>query len=193
MRIGDVLFFAANLRFADLNLGDSTSLVEAFKARVEGFYLSPARKLVDGDDAFAAGVICVALIDFIARYSSGKDMVRDRFTSWLEDNIAEFKDKDPLKPSGTLAGRFYEDFRNGLVHEGRIKNLGQFSKSFPELLLLIDEGMICNPGELIQKTTEAVNRYLDLVIKDRSQFEKLQRRLKTDFEAEIKASAAPGT
>jgi hypothetical protein len=187
MRIGDVLFFAPNHRFADLNFGDSTSLIEAFKARVEGFYIGPARKLVDADDAFAAGVICVALIDFIARYSSGKQEVGARFTSWLEDNIAEFKEKDPLDPSRSLGRRFYDDFRNGLVHEGRIKNLGQFSKDFPELYHLIDGGMVVNPAHLIQRTGEAVSRYCERLRKEVPEFEKLSLRLRQDFQAEINA------
>jgi hypothetical protein len=186
MRIGEVLYFAPNHRFADLNFRDSTSIVDAFKARVEGFYLGPARKLVDVNDAFAGGVICVALIDFIARYSSGSRKVKERFTWWLEANIAEFKAKVSLKAQ-TLGSRFYEDFRNGLVHEGRIKNLGQFSKDFRELLHLIDGGMIVNPTQLIQKTGEGVSRYCELVRKDKSQFEKLKRRLEIDFQAEIKA------
>lgn len=186
MRIRDILFFAPNHRFADLSFENSTNMIEAFKARVEGFYLKPARKLVDEDDTFPGGVICVALIDFIARYSSGNRKVGQRFASWLEDNIAEFKGKDPLKPR-TLGSRFYEDFRNGLVHEGRIKNLGQFSKDFPELLHLIDGGMIVNPTQLIQRTGEGVSRYCDLVRKDKSEFRMLKRRLEIDFQAEIKA------
>lgn len=201
MRIGDVLFFAPNHRFADLNLGDSTSLIKAFKARVEGFYLVPARKLLEADDAFAAGVICVTLIDFIARYSSGgKEAVGARFTSWLKDNIAEFKDPDPLKPLRTLAGRFYDDFRNGLVHEGRIKNLGQFSTDLREphdfparLLALIDGGMIVNPALLIGKTDEAITRYFESVLKDVSEFEKLKRQLEVDFQAEIGVCVIPRT
>ena len=60
MRIAEIHFFAPNHRFATLNLEDSTNMIEAFKARVEGFYLSPARKLIDTDDAFAGGVICTA-------------------------------------------------------------------------------------------------------------------------------------
>jgi hypothetical protein len=185
MRIRDILFFAPNHKFADLSFENPTNLIEAFEARVAGFYLKPAQKLVREDDAFARGLICVALIDFIARYSSGSRKVRERFTSWLEDSIVEFKGKDPLKAQ-TLGSRFYEDFRNGLVHEGRIKNLGQFSCDFDTLLHLIDGGMVVNPTLLIQKTDEGISRYCELVRNDESEFKRLKRQLEIDFREEMK-------
>jgi hypothetical protein len=43
--------------------------------------------------------------------------VGDRIKYWLASEISEFDQK--------LAELFYDHFRNGLVHEGHIKNGGQ--------------------------------------------------------------------
>ena len=66
MRIRDALYFAPDIKFADLASADTVGLVEAFRARVSGFYLSPASRLLDANDLFAAGLICCAAVEFIA-------------------------------------------------------------------------------------------------------------------------------
>ncbi len=71
MRVGDVLFFSPRFRFADLDFDDQAKLVEAFRDRAFGFYLTPAFKLLQQRDAFAGGLVCCSAIDFLAKYAIG--------------------------------------------------------------------------------------------------------------------------
>jgi hypothetical protein len=66
MRIGDVLYFSPRFRFIDLDPGEAAGFVGALKDRLKGFYLDPAARLLDSGDAFAAGLLCCADVDFIA-------------------------------------------------------------------------------------------------------------------------------
>ncbi len=67
MKIGEMLYFSPKYKFSDLKWDDKKTLIEAFKDRVRGFYLEPARQLNDAKKGFATGVLCVTTIDFLAR------------------------------------------------------------------------------------------------------------------------------
>lgn len=67
MKIGDILYFSQKYKFTDLKWDDKDNLLKAFQDRVEGFYMEPTRKLNEGKKAFAAGVLCVAAIDFLGK------------------------------------------------------------------------------------------------------------------------------
>ena len=66
MRIGDALWFSPRFRFADMNFDDKTMLIQAFRDRVDGFFLQPAGRSIAAKDAFAGGLVCCAAIEFIA-------------------------------------------------------------------------------------------------------------------------------
>jgi hypothetical protein len=154
VRIRDILYFSPKYKFIDLKWDDKDNLLKAFQDRVEGFYIEPTRKLNEEKKAFAAGVLCVATIDSLARIETGLDKVGDRFEYWVKNNIEQFNRPNPDKPSQTLAYRFYDEFRNGLVHEGRIKNAGQFSHDRNELVNTVEVNgaesvMIVNPDCLL--------------------------------------------
>jgi len=127
MKIGDILYFSPKYRFDQINWNDEEELIEAFRDRVEGFYLNPARVLNEHKYAFGSGILCVTTIDFLARITNNSERVGHRIKRWLTENMPKYFDE-------TLAQRFHEEFRNGLVHEGRIKNCGQFSYDVDELV-----------------------------------------------------------
>jgi hypothetical protein len=170
MRVGDILYFSPNYKFSVLNWDDKKILIDAFKDRVKGFYIKPAEKLNDDKNGFAAGVLCVTTIDFLARITIGADNVGERIERWLRKCITEFNQKDPDNRSRTLARRFYEEFRNGLVHEGRIKNCGQFSDNYSELIHMEDKIMVINPVLLLEETKTSFETYMDNVENDTSLF-----------------------
>ena len=161
-------------------------MIDAFKDRVRGFYLEPAGKLNDAKNGFAAGVLCITTIDFLARIETGLlNGVGERFEKWLKDNIKEFDIQDPDRPSQTLAHRFYDEFRNGLVHEGRIKNAGQFSYEFDELVKVIDSVMIVNPEKLLEAIKKSFNRYMEVVEKEKFAFQAFKCALIRDFRRDV--------
>jgi len=45
MKIGDNLYFSHEYKFTQLDWDNKKELIEAFKDRVKGFYLNPAKKL----------------------------------------------------------------------------------------------------------------------------------------------------
>ena len=181
MRIGDILYFSPEYKFTDLNWDNRGDLTTAFKDRVYGFYLKPAEELGKNNYAFATGVICVTVIDFIARITLG----RDHFKQWLMLNIQQFKDSDPDNSTRKLADRFYCEFRNGLVHEGRIKNCGQFSYKIEELVSVVDGVMIVNPALLLSNIEQAFKKYIQKIQEDQTTFQSFKTALERDFQKDV--------
>lgn len=174
MRIGDLLYFSPRFRFSDLDVGDAGKLTEAFRDRLMGFYLQPASRLLETGDAFAAGLLCCAAVDFVALCSGDKPAV------WLCENIPDFGD------DRKLAERFWIWFRHGLVHEGRIKAFGQFSLDFPKLLKVVGPALVVNPRLLVDAVCESFERYFQQL--DQPQSCRLVQRLQRYFRAEIAAA-----
>lgn len=186
MRIGDILYFSPKYRFIDLRWHETENLLDAFADRVQGFYLCPARQLAEHRYAFACGVICVAAIDFIARLVTGeKNSVRARIEKWLSNNIPAFGEPDPDNINQTRARRFYEDFRNKLIHEGRIGNLGQFSLDTKDMVSFVDDAMIVNPEYLLCQLENSFNSYLQQLSQKPEIFEMFRQTLQDDFAKEI--------
>jgi hypothetical protein len=181
MRVGDILYFSPEYKFSVLNWDDKKILIDAFKDRVKGFYIEPAKKLNDDKNGFAAGVLCVTTIDFLARITIESDEVRKRIEQWLRKYINEFNQEVPDNRSRTLARRFYEEFRNGLVHEGRIKNCGQFSDDYSELIHMEDRIMVINSVFLLKAIKKSFETYMDNVENDTSLFHQFKCALIRDF------------
>jgi len=165
MRVGDILYFSPERKFVDLKWDDKKNLISAFIDRVNGFYLEPAEKLNEYKKGFATGVLCATTTDFLARIAI--DDVEKRIAKWLDNNIEEFREADPGNSKKTPADRFYEDFRCGLVHEGRIKEAGQFSYHFKKKLVKVEEGIIIvNPGLLLKAIKKQFRKYMSQVERD---------------------------
>ena len=175
MRIGDVLYFSPNYRFSDLDFDKPEAIAKAFQDRVEGFYFKPAARLIETKDAFAAGLITCAGIEFIGT-AWGKQDPKD----WLESHLQGFAvDK-------SLANPFWQNFRHGLAHEGRIKSFGQFSLESPEMLEKVGHALIVNPKLLLNAIMEAFQKQCTTISRNRSKV--LAENLRRHFEAELKAA-----
>lgn len=179
MRAKDKLHFSPDCIFGELSFEDKEKLIDCFRDRVYGFYLNPAKLLNKKKFGFGCGLLCVATIDSLARISSPSKKDGLRFQNWLKNNIDEFKKKD-------FAKRFYEDFRCGLVHEGRIKNPGEFSYESKEILISDDEVILINPSLLLRKIEEAFEKYLSNLKEDSNVFNRFRDKLKEDFLEEVK-------
>jgi hypothetical protein len=142
---------------------------------VEGFYLQPAARSLERNDAFAGGLVCCAAVEFIARVPSNRHP-----SDWLKTNIADFRTDEKL------AGRFWEDFRDGLAHEGRVKSFGQFSLELPQMLTPIGSLLIVNPRLLLVAVQTAFQRYCEQMHDKQAAF--LATRLRRYFDAEVKSA-----
>ena len=158
------LHYTSEHTFAELKEaldgGDKERVIQMFEQRVKELYLEPARLLIKCakrrrnyiGSLFSAGLICVSTIDFLGRYYMGcqERNVESRFICWLLSYM-----RPPF--NGYLAKKFmilYKDFRNGLVHECRIKNGGEFSLNIDNLFVLKEvdnrKYLVVNPEVLLK-------------------------------------------
>ena len=184
MRINDVLLFAPGIRFDQVDLqGDA--LPAQYQQRMAGFYIEPAVVCADHGHAFAAGTLLVACIDGMARLRYCDAVVRHRFIKLAQEELRSFR-------TSALATRFYEDFRNGLVHEGRVKNGGQFSLEVDETVRELQGLLLINPALLAVEVCEALHRYIALFATDQARRQALAGGLSRDHARDfIVATAAP--
>lgn len=175
MRIGDFLYFSPHYRFSDLDFDKPDVVANAFQDRVEGFYFQPAGRLVESEDGFAAGLVICAGIEFIAT-AWRKQKPED----WLKSNLQVFAvDK-------FLANQFWQNFRHGLAHEGRIKSFGQFSLALRETVVKYSGTLIVNPKLLLNGANEAFRRQCAGASPEERKL--LSQNLRRHFDAEVKAA-----
>jgi hypothetical protein len=185
VKVGDELFFSPKFKFKDLDWENSDQLIAAFENRVVGWYLLPASRFRDNNDGFACGVICVTAIDFLARVQSGDDNTVNRIVNWLSSEIPEFGQTCPHCGS-SFAYLFYSNFRNGLVHEGRIKKLGQFTfDNIPGVVVVNDGVMLVNVVLLLSNINRAFSRYISLLKINKGALSQFILNLKKDFGEEV--------
>lgn len=181
MRIGDLLFFAPRIRFDQLDL-DGTALPKQLQDRIAGYYLEPAEECCNKGHAFAAGVLLVSCIDAVARLRYGGG-VGERFRRFAGEELTSFG-------TSNLAARLYEEFRNGLVHEGRLKRGGQFS--FERRCTVEDVGgvLLINPQHLAAEVREALQGWVTELSADPAARATLATAIKADFAEDLALAGA---
>ncbi|MDR1814921.1 MAG: hypothetical protein LBR18_08780 [Tannerella sp.] len=183
----DGIFFSPKIRMQELNL-DKDTLIAAFEDRIKGYYLDPIKSLNDNAHAFAAGILEFALIDALARYyydTKGllgiANRVRVRMKKMLKLIFPEINRK--------IANNAYYDFRNGLLHESRIKNCGQFSYLHPSPFVLFGKYLKINTLIVHVRLEKFFNDYIDDLNNNKEQrYDTFFKLFKKDFEKEIKMS-----
>ena len=179
MKIDGLVYFAPNVHFDEVDF-DGLDLPDLIVRRIGGFYLSPARILIDAREAFGAGLILVTCIDALARLKIG-GAVGTRFRQFVQNELRSFATRG-------LSQRFYDDFRNGLVHEARVKLGGQFSLQTPRTLCYDRTYMVVNPEFLLDEVGQALKRYSVLLRTDAAELPKLAKKLKADHAVDVQAA-----
>ncbi len=182
---GDLLFSLEDT-FDQIDFKNKENLIRAFKNRIYDFWLYPAKKLDEQKHGFGSGLLCIATLEALARIRYAKyhkktneyRITKEGFVTWLKENIVELKDDCHAK-------KFYEDFRCGLVHEGHIKGLGQFSYKMCQLVFCESGIMMVNPTILLKKAEEVLGKYLISLREDEGIFIQFQERLVMDFGNEV--------
>jgi len=178
MRIGDELYFAPGIRFSDLDKsGDK--LPEQFDKRIRGYYLNPAIVSAKSGHAFASGVILVSCIDALAYFYTGIGDVGERFRSWCIEFLPSFS-------SEKYASYFYRDFRNGLIHNARIKNGGEFTLDINCTMKHQGTIISINPLYLASEIDKALSRYIDCLRSNTGFKNKFVELILKDFKFELK-------
>ena len=181
MKVNDILYFAPGIKFGAVDI-DGPKLPEQFKQRMAGFYIVPSEECAERGHAFASGVLSVTAIDAMARllfpdvYEVGV-----RFRDFAAKKLKSFSDP-------CIAKRFYEEFRNGLVHESSLKNGAQFSLEFGETVRTPDgHRLVINPKYLAAEVRCALNVYVGLLDGSEEERINLSRRLKDDLVKDFEA------
>lgn len=181
MREGDVLYFAPELRFSDLDL-EGASLPDHLGRRMQGYYLDPARRCIESGDAFVAGLILMSTIDFLSGLHYEASQLRTRSVG---SDFNQFVREHLPGVSGVASDRLYDEFRNGLFHEARIKNAGEFSFDRKQSAWLSADRLCINPEYLLHEVEECLAARLTLLQQDESARIRLARRIRSLFQAEL--------
>jgi hypothetical protein len=186
MREGENLYFAPGIRFSDLRM-DGREFVDQLVFRVDTFFLNPAQQLCLANSPFAAGVLIVCALDFLAGLSLSADEVEgtrvgESFRQFAAKYVRSFSTRE-------IAQRFYFDVRNGLVHQGRIKNGGEFDLRAPDTVALLHKRLVVNPMMLLEEVREALSCVASEVAASDWRRKKLADRLQHQFKYEFAAVA----
>jgi hypothetical protein len=180
MRAGDVLLFSPDYELSRLITAEPTEIADQLERRVEGFYLGPADLLNRRSHSFAAGVLCFGAVDAIARYEVASGYSSDRFKRWISKlpDFRELPDED--------LDRVYDDFRDGLLHEGRIRRAGQFTYKISEAVHVENGVALINPRVLVGQIRAALKHYVEETKSDRKKSQLLARAIMEDFDEHFK-------
>jgi hypothetical protein len=183
MRIDELLYFAPGITFDQVDFSGER-LPEQLAARVRGFYLEPARLCAAAEHGFAAGVVLLACVDALARWTTGSRDVDARFISFAQRELPSFAE-------GSRAEQLYTAFRNGLVHEGRIKAGAQFSFDFQGTCEDLQGVLVINPTLLAREIDAALTAWVAELRSNRTLRAQLARRLAQDHKDDRRFAAPP--
>jgi hypothetical protein len=172
MLIGDILYFSPKYRFKDLGFEDPEGIIAAFRDRVNGFYLDAAEELLPARRAFAAGLLVCAAVDFVAATCTEEAPVVF---------LAKF-----LQIETQTAEKIWELFRHGLVHEGRVKPLGQFSFETGTAVEIAGDAVIVNPELLLRRFRDSFEHLCESMSPQRKKL--TAYKLKRHFGREVELS-----
>lgn len=181
MNINDEIFFSPKYKMSCIDLNNKEIMLEAFKDRIEGYYLEPIKVLNEKHMAFAAGTLLFSSIDIFARYSVDEQQVGKRIRKWLITNVNSHMG---TRINNQVSRLIYDNFRNGLIHEGHLKNAAQFSYEYPASVKKLDKFIIINPKILEGEVNVFFNKFVNDINNDDNKCKKLIQLLKQDFEAE---------
>jgi len=176
MRIGDHLYFAPDITFSNVDI-TGTTLAQQMGDRIRGFYLEPAHVLIENGHAFASGVMLVVAIDALARLETGSQNVGERFRGWCNAHLPSC--------TASISERFYDTFRNGLVHEARIKDGGEFTLEADSTFQERGKILSCNPTHLLAEVALALAAYVKTLEAEPAELEAVRNRILKDFSYEF--------
>jgi hypothetical protein len=142
-----------------------------------GFYLKPALELASVKHSFAAGVLVVCAMDALGSLVTGSASTSAKIKS-LCRRIPDLSDDE-------AADIFYESFRNGLVHNARIKRGSEFSVEISTVALLHHGRLIVNPGLLAKEVARLLDDYIASLYKSVSAQRGFRNKIKRKFKFEL--------
>ncbi len=174
------LQFAPGIPFHALDFR-SGKLADQFEARIEGFYIDPALSLAKNRFDFAAGLLAVCAADALGGIFTGASGTRSRMVGFFRTI--------PGLDRKNFAELFCDDFRNGLVHDARVKNGGKFSINYDDAAVPFGSSLEVNPYALALNVRKTLREQCAQARKNAAELKALAAVIKRRFEDDIKATA----
>ena len=146
-RIAEQLYFAPDVRFADLDWS-GRRLPTQFQQRIAGFYLNPAIQLAKNRHEFASGILVVCAIDALASFMTGS-RGNPRIIGFCRKYIPELAAEPDAK-------MFCNHFRNGLIHEARVTGGSEFTLEIDRIAVAHHGYLAVNPRLLSIQVKEVL-------------------------------------
>ena len=89
-----------------------------------------------------------------------------------------------------MAERFYDEFRNGLVHEARLKNGAQFSLETGATVKQLDGILLVNPKFLAEEARSALDVWVTMLGRDDPERQRLADALRKDLAEDFRVAGA---
>jgi hypothetical protein len=189
MRIADIIYFAPEVRIDQIDFNNRENLIAAFSLRIREYYFKPIEILLNhqnSSNAFSVGVLTVTAMDAIAYYSIEHNEGFNNGMNRIGRLLNEINDFGPLEHDRALVTRvFTSRFRNGLIHEGRIKSGHQFSFCYNTLFMREGPFLIVDPRVLFLRVNEYFEVYVERLKADNGAYQQFASRIADQFEGEI--------
>lgn len=160
--------FSPEIAMSELKDADDEKVIRAFEDRIRGWYLDPLVSMLEKPnwDFISLAIECM-LLDALSGYYFGlkEDSNRGTFQDFAEEIIPEVGKE-------SIAGFFYDTFRNGILHETRVKKSGFISREIKNVIVEDDGALFVNPRELYRVLKNWFDLYAETLYGD----EDLQKR-----------------
>ena len=180
MNVRDIIYFSPSIRIEDLDFDNREHIIDAFAERISSYYIRPAEILNNSRCAFATGIILMSTIDAINNY---KNNIAHRIEQFIIDTeeFQYYGDKD----QNSIRSEFRDSLRNGVVHEGRVKNGGQFSYEIPFNFVYQEGFLVINPDRLYNRVNIYFEQFINDLRNDNQIYQIFIDKLRHQFEQNI--------
>lgn len=168
MELDGKKMYSPKYPLAELRDADDEKVLEAFGDRIRNWYIGPiASMLKDPGNDFTSLAIECMLLDALSGYYFGlqKDSSPKTFKDFTREVVPGMKER-------STAEMFYDAFRNGILHETRIKKSGFISRRVDDVVVEDNGALYVNPQEL----HEVLQNWFDSYHKMLSEKEGLRKR-----------------
>lgn len=190
MRIEGDIYFNPNTKWSKINTDQIDDLINQYHERIKGYYLFPVKQLFSNCDwifnGFAAGVLLLSAIDAVGTFQTKRKGFKNKFIEFIKNDDVFKSLEEPEKRR--ISEIMTNEFRNGLIHNGRIKNACEFSFESQNLFYLTERTLVVNPIELFYCIEKNTSKFFDELKADeaakkmfRDEFVRLYRKELNDY------------
>lgn len=188
MQFEDEIYFSKNFEWKSVDINDGIDLANKYNDRIRTLYMDQANLLLSKDEfynSFTAGIILFAVIDCLGTFLTTKKGFKNKLDEFLKES-EEFNKLN--KVDGIVISKMITKcFRNGIIHNSRVKESCQFDYNFDNKLFVLHEDiLIINTKHLFELVSVVLNSYIDRVITNEVEMSVFKKTFAIEFESEIK-------